>query len=102
MSILVVGGDSVSAITERAYAGGHGCVEHWSGRKTRDLTRSIPKDTEAVVLVLDRVGEEGPDRSDTPRPSRLFPEARASNPGVRRPAARSDALVRRERVSSGF
>lgn len=53
MSILVVGGDSVSAITERAYAGGHGCVEHWSGRKTRDLTRSIPKDTEAVVL--DRV-----------------------------------------------
>lgn len=52
MSILVVGGDSVSAITERAYAGGHGCVEHWSGRKTRDLTRSIPKDTEAVVLVL--------------------------------------------------
>ena len=55
MAILVVGGDSVSAITERAYAGGHGCVEHWSGRKTRDLMRSIPKDTEAVVLVLDRV-----------------------------------------------
>ncbi|HMW88163.1 MAG: DUF2325 domain-containing protein [Nitrospira sp.] len=55
MAILVVGGDSVSAITERAYAGGHGCVQHWSGRKTRDLMRSIPKDTEAVVLVLDRV-----------------------------------------------
>ena len=55
MAILVVGGDSVGAITERAYAGGHGCVEHWSGRKTRDLMRSIPKDTEAVVLVLDRV-----------------------------------------------
>ena len=30
MAILVVGGDSVGAITERAYAGGHGCVEHWS------------------------------------------------------------------------
>lgn len=55
MAILVVGGDSVGAITERAYAGGHGCVEHWSGRKTRDRMRSIPKDTEAVVLVLDRV-----------------------------------------------
>lgn len=55
MSILVVGGDSVGAITERAYAGGHGCVEHWSGRKTRDQIRSIPKDTEAVVLLLDRV-----------------------------------------------
>ena len=25
---LVVGGDSVDGITERAYAGGHGCVEH--------------------------------------------------------------------------
>ncbi len=55
MSILVVGGDSVNAITERAYAGGHGCVEHWSGRKTRDLMMSIPKDTEAVVLVVDHV-----------------------------------------------
>ena len=43
MSILVVGGDSVCAITERADAGGHGCVEHWGRRKTRDLTRSIPR-----------------------------------------------------------
>ena len=55
MSILVVGGDSVDAITERARAGGHGCVEHWSGRETRDLARPIPSDTEAVVVVLDRV-----------------------------------------------
>jgi hypothetical protein len=55
MSILVVGGDSVDAITQRAHAGGHGCVDHWSGRKTRDLTKSIPKDTRAVVVVLDRV-----------------------------------------------
>ncbi len=44
MSILVVGGDSVSAITERAYAGGHGCVEHWSGRKTRDLVKVISQE----------------------------------------------------------
>lgn len=55
MAILVVGGDSVNAITERAYAGGHGCVEHWSGRKTRDLVKAIPKKTTAVVVVLDRV-----------------------------------------------
>jgi hypothetical protein len=90
MSILVVGGDSVSAITERAYAGGHGCVEHWSGRKTRDLTRSIPKDTEAVVLVLDRVNHtlarESSNRSDTPRPLPSF----SRNGGVKsgRPATR--------------
>lgn len=55
MSILVVGGDSVDALTQRARAGVHGYVKHWSGRKTRDRMRSIPKDTEAVVLVLDRV-----------------------------------------------
>ncbi|MCC2642779.1 MAG: hypothetical protein K0S45_3192 [Nitrospira sp.] len=55
MSILVVGGDSVDAIKQRARAGGHGCVDHWSGRKTRDMTKSIPKDTEAVLLVLDLV-----------------------------------------------
>ena len=55
MSILVVGGDSVDGIKERAQAGGHGCVEHWSGRKTRDLVKAIPKKTTAVVVVLDRV-----------------------------------------------
>ena len=55
MSILVVGGDSVDAITERARAGGHGCVAHWSGRKRRDSSKSIPKGTEAGVIVLDLV-----------------------------------------------
>lgn len=55
MSILVVGGDSVAGIKERAQAGGHGCVEHWSGRKTRDLVKATPKKTTAVVVVLDRV-----------------------------------------------
>ena len=30
MSILVVGGDSVDGINERAQAGGHRGVEHWS------------------------------------------------------------------------
>ena len=55
MSILVVGGDSIAGISERACAGGHACVEHWSGRKTRDLAKSIPKGAEAVVIVLDLV-----------------------------------------------
>lgn len=32
-------------------------MEHWSGRKHRDLVRSIPKATEAVVVVLDRVSQ---------------------------------------------
>ena len=55
MAILVVGGDSVQAITQRARTHGNTSIEHWSGRKPRDLTKSIPKNTEAVVVVLDRI-----------------------------------------------
>lgn len=55
MTLLIVGGDSVDAVKRRAAAGGRGHVEHWSGRKTRDLTKSIPKGTEAIVVVLDRI-----------------------------------------------
>jgi hypothetical protein len=54
MSILVVGGESAEMFRQRT-GGRHGYVAHWSGRKNRDMTKSIPKDTEAVVVVLDRV-----------------------------------------------
>lgn len=54
MSILVVGGDSAEMVRQQV-GGGHGYVEHWSGRKPQDLAKSIPKDTEAVVVVLDLV-----------------------------------------------
>ena len=54
MSILIVGGDSAEIFRQQT-GGGHGYVEHWSGRKNRDMAKSIPKDTEAVVVVLDRV-----------------------------------------------
>ena len=47
--ILIVGGDSVGAFTGRPL------VQHWSGRKRRDLARSIPRQTDAVIVVLDRV-----------------------------------------------
>lgn len=54
MAILVVGGDSVE-IFRRWAAEARIHVEHWTGRKPRDLVRSIPKATDAVVVVLDRV-----------------------------------------------
>ena len=54
MSILVVGGDSAEMFRQHV-SGGHGYVEHWSGRKNRDMSKSIPKDADAVVVVLDRV-----------------------------------------------
>ena len=54
MAILVVGGDSAE-IFRRWAAEARIHVEHWTGRKPRDLVRSIPKATDAVVVVLDRV-----------------------------------------------
>jgi hypothetical protein len=54
VTILVVGGDSVEAFRRRA-AGMRGHIQHWSGRKTRDLSKTIPQSTEAVIVVLDRV-----------------------------------------------
>lgn len=54
MAILVVGGDSAEIFRRRA-AEARIHVEHWTGRKPRDLVRSIPKATDAVVVVLDRV-----------------------------------------------
>lgn len=54
MNLLIVGGDSAEVFRQRAIDR-TGRVEHWSGRKHRDLIRAIPKATEAVVVVLDRV-----------------------------------------------
>jgi hypothetical protein len=61
MNILVVGGDSIEAFQQPSTNGAR-CVEHWTGRKRRDLVRSIPKATDAVVVVLDRVSHRLADR----------------------------------------
>jgi hypothetical protein len=53
-NILIVGGDSVGVFQQRN-ARSDGSIEHFSGRKRRDLARPIPQHTEAVVVVLDRV-----------------------------------------------
>ena len=54
MNLLIVGGDSAKVFRQRT-TGTTSLVEHWSGRKRRDLVRTIPTTTEAVVVVLDRV-----------------------------------------------
>ncbi len=53
--IVVVGGDSVEAIKQRFGIDRAQTIEHWSGRRARDLQRALPKDTERVVVVLDRI-----------------------------------------------
>jgi hypothetical protein len=54
-NILIIGGDSIAIFTQRN-ARGRRSLAHFSGRKRRDLERPIPRHTEAVVVVLDRVG----------------------------------------------
>lgn len=54
VTILVVGGDSAEVFRRRA-GKAQGQIEHWSGRKTRDLARPIPKAIDIIVVVLDRV-----------------------------------------------
>ncbi|MES4784861.1 MAG: hypothetical protein C4294_02505, partial [Nitrospiraceae bacterium] len=55
MSIVIVGGDSVDSLKKLLQAEGVRVIGHWSGRKKRDIRKPIPKGTQAVVLVLDRV-----------------------------------------------
>lgn len=54
MTILVVGGDSAETFRQRA-EGRQGRILYWSGRKSRDTGKAIPKDTDAVVVILDRI-----------------------------------------------
>lgn len=54
MTILIVGGDSAETFRQCA-AARQGRVLHWSGRKSRDTGKTISKDTEAVVVVLNRI-----------------------------------------------
>jgi hypothetical protein len=54
MTILIIGGDSAEVFRRRVLGRKHQ-VKHWSVRKNRDLVRAIPKATDAIVVVLDRV-----------------------------------------------
>ncbi len=53
MTAVVVGGDYIKPI-EKVFAGkGVTRVEHWTGRKTGDLRKTLPRDTRLVVLLCD-------------------------------------------------
>ena len=55
MVIPIGGVNWDDGMNERAQVVGHGCVEHWSGHKTRDPVKAIPGKTTAVGMILDRV-----------------------------------------------
>lgn len=53
MTAVIVGGDYIKQI-EKVFAGkGVTRVEHWTGRKTGDLRKTLPGDTRLVVLLCD-------------------------------------------------
>ena len=53
MTALIVGGDHVESIRKAMSARGMARIEHWNGRKSRDLRRTLPKETKLIVLLYD-------------------------------------------------
>ncbi len=53
MTALIVGGDYIKPIEKIITDRGVPKVRHWTGRKAGDLKRTVPKDTQFVVLLLD-------------------------------------------------
>jgi hypothetical protein len=50
-SVLVVGGDQIDVVRQIVLSHGISEVHHWSGRKVNDRRKTIPHDTQLVVLM---------------------------------------------------
>jgi len=55
MTALIVGGDHIESIRKAFSDRGMERIEHWNGRKPRDLRKSLPKSTELVVILYDSI-----------------------------------------------
>lgn len=53
MSALIVGGDHIESIRKAMADRGMARIEHWNGRKPGDLRKSLPKETELIVVLYD-------------------------------------------------
>jgi len=53
MTALIVGGDYIKQLEKIITDRGVRRIEHWTGRKTGDLRRTVPKGTGLVVLLCD-------------------------------------------------
>jgi hypothetical protein len=51
MSVLVIGGDQIDAITTSLNEIGVNDITHWTLRKNRDMGRKIPYDTEYIIML---------------------------------------------------
>ena len=50
-----MGGDHIEGLVEQLDGLGLRRIEHWAGRKVRDLNRTIPPDMDLVVVLFDYV-----------------------------------------------
>jgi len=55
MTALIIGGDDIEGIKKEIAFHGVERATHWDGRKTRDVKKSIPRDTTLVVIMFDCV-----------------------------------------------
>lgn len=55
MNTLIVGGDHIGGLVEQLAGLGLQRVEHWGGRKVRDVNRTITPDMDLVVVLFDYV-----------------------------------------------
>lgn len=53
MSVVVVGGDEITAIKAVLYNLGAEKIYHFDGRKRSDVLRRLPVDTQCVVMITD-------------------------------------------------
>lgn len=53
MTALIVGGDYIKPIEKIITDRGVQKIEHWTGRKTGDMRKTVPKGTRLVILLCD-------------------------------------------------
>ncbi|HRQ06489.1 MAG TPA: DUF2325 domain-containing protein [Nitrosomonas halophila] len=55
MTVLIVGGDHIASLKQTVRARGYSRIEHWNGRKKGYSRRTLPGNTEMVVILCDCV-----------------------------------------------
>lgn len=55
MSALIIGGDRVNTYRDYLSSKGFTEIRHWTGRKNSECHRTLPQDTELIVVLVDFV-----------------------------------------------
>ncbi|MCR2044309.1 DUF2325 domain-containing protein [Anaerosalibacter massiliensis] len=58
MSVLVIGGDNLGNIENNLKEKGFNRITHITGRRSREQTYKVPKDTDVVLILTDYVNHQ--------------------------------------------